>query len=88
MFEEQLPGHAIDELYRQMDKPFDLVMTIGTSSYFPYIIAPVERASEAGIPTVEINPSETCVSNLVDVKLPLRAAESLNEIWRRYLAAS
>jgi len=33
---------------------------------------------------VEINPSETVISSLVDYRVTLGAAESLNEIWRRF----
>lgn len=84
LFEEQLPATAIEKLIEQSSRPFDLVMSIGTSSYFPYIVEPVIQASRAGIRTVEINPSETVLSDLVDVKLPLKAADSLVEIWRRY----
>ena len=84
LFEEQLPAAAIEKLIEQSTQPFDLVVSIGTSSYFPYIVEPVIQASRAGIRTVEINPSETVLSSLVDVKLPLRAAESLVEIWKRF----
>lgn len=84
LFEEQLPTAAIEKLIEQSSQPFDLVMSIGTSNYFPYIVEPVIQASRAGIRTVEINPSETALSSLVDVKLPLKAAESLVEIWRRF----
>lgn len=84
LFEEQLPTTAIEILMRQTARPFDLVMSIGTSSYFPYIIEPVVSASRSGIPTVEINPDTTTLSGLVDVKLPLGAAACLGEIWRRF----
>jgi NAD-dependent deacetylase len=84
LFEEQLPEKQIATLYRESSTPFDLVISIGTSSYFPYIVEPVFTAHRLGIATVEINPSETTVSDVVDVKIPLRAAESLEEIWRRY----
>ena len=50
---------------------------------FPYIAGPVLWAAEAGIPTIEINPGDTEVSDIVDVRLPLRAAEALPELWRR-----
>ncbi len=87
LFEEMLPEKEIEILYRESQTPFDLVITIGTSSYFPYIVEPVLKANRNGIPTVEINPSETSLSNVVDVKLPLRAAEALSAIWDRYLQA-
>ena len=84
LFEEQLPVAAIEQLIAQSAVPFDLVMSIGTSSYFPYLVEPVIQAGRQGIPTVEINPGETVLSELVDVRLPLRAAESLEEIWKRF----
>ncbi len=84
LFEEQLPVDEIEQLMQQSSRPFDLVMSIGTSSLFPYIVEPVFRAAQMGIRTVEINPAETNLSGVVDVKLPMRAAESLAEIWRRF----
>ena len=86
LFEEQLPQTQIDTLYREAEKLFDVVISIGTSSYFPYIVQPVIVAQQMGIPTIEINPGETSLSDIVDVKLPLRAAETLDEIWKRMLA--
>lgn len=83
LFEEQLPVDAIESLDREMRKEFDAVISIGTSSYFPYIIQPVVYAKQIGVYTVEINPSETTLSDIVDVKLPLGAADVLDEIWKR-----
>lgn len=83
LFEEQLPNKAIDELSRQIEKPFDLVISIGTSSYFPYITQPIYYGKQQGALTVEINPSETPVSHVVDVKLPLGAADVLDAIWKQ-----
>lgn len=84
LFEESLPEEQIKMLYREMQIPFDLVISIGTSSYFPYISEPILMANQANIPTVEINPSETAVSHLVDTKIELGAAHCLTEIWTRY----
>ena len=83
LFEEQLPVKAIETLDREMRKQFDAVISIGTSSYFPYIVQPVVYARQTGIFTVEINPAETTLSDIVDVKLPLGAAEVLDDIWNR-----
>lgn len=69
LFEESLPEKQIKMLYRETQTPFDLVLSIGTSSYFPYISEPIWTAKQAQIPTVEINPSETAVSHLVDTKI-------------------
>ncbi|MCU0705417.1 MAG: hypothetical protein MUF18_15705 [Fimbriiglobus sp.] len=57
---------------------------VGTTSVFPYIAGPVLNARERGKPSVEINPGETDVSELVTVKLPLRAADALDTIWNTY----
>ena len=82
-FEEQLPSRALETLYNEAQKMFDVVISIGTSSYFPYIVEPVLMAQRAGIPTIEINPGETQLSNVVDVKLSLGAAEALGAIWEK-----
>ena len=37
-----------------------------------------------GRPTIEINPAQSKVSDLVDVKLSARAAAALDAIWGRY----
>ena len=81
LFEEQLPSKAISTLYSQLGKPFDLVVSIGTSSYFPYIVEPVANAARFGIPTIEINPSQTPLSDMVDVKLEMGAKDALCQIW-------
>ncbi|HOY02830.1 MAG TPA: hypothetical protein PLV36_15170, partial [Zoogloea sp.] len=58
----------------------DLIFTVGTGSAFPYIAGPVLWALENGVPTIEINPGSTPVSERVDVRLRLRAAEALPAI--------
>lgn len=83
LFDEQLPVDAIETLEREMRKDFDVVIAIGTSSFFPYIVQPVVYAKQTGVFVVEINPSETTLSEIVDVKLPLGAAKILDEIWGR-----
>ena len=84
LFGELLRGDHIDELTRQVVEGFDVVFSIGTTSVFPYIQEPIRLAKQQGNPTVEINPSETVISSLVDYRVTLGAAESLNEIWRRF----
>ncbi|MEM7453366.1 MAG: Sir2 family NAD-dependent protein deacetylase, partial [Planctomycetota bacterium] len=88
LFEEQLPLDAVNELYTQLEKPFDLVISIGTSSHFPYIIEPVRMAFQRGIPTIEINPSTTSISPIVDVKLEMGAKDALEQLWPLEIAAS
>lgn len=80
LFGEALPSAAIQHLYAELNQGFDLVFSIGTTSVFPYIAGPVAQASQAGIPTVEINPGDTHVTRLVDYKLAASAADSLRAI--------
>lgn len=81
LFGETLPAFAVETLYRELEQGFDLVFSVGTSSAFPYITQPVLLAKRQGIPTVEINPGHTHLSDLVDYKFTAGAAESLNQLW-------
>ncbi len=84
LFGEMLPRETVESLHDQLDAGFDVVFSIGTTSVFPYIAGPVEAARRRGWATVEINPTVTCVSRLVDIKLSMRAAEAMDAIWTRY----
>jgi NAD-dependent deacetylase len=85
LFGEPLAPERLVALLTEVDSGFDMVFTVGTSSVFPYIAEPVRVAADEGRPTVEINPGTTEVSDLVDIRLPLRAAPALDAIWRHYL---
>ena len=84
LFGEPLALEHLMLLAMELDEGFDLVFTIGTSSVFPYIAEPIQLAAQLGWPTVEINPGVSEVSDLVDLKLPLRAAPALDAIWEAY----
>ena len=86
LFGEILPEDKVADLYQELEIGFDLVFSIGTTSVFPYIAEPVRRACRLGQPTVEINPGHSTVSHAVSIRLPLRAAPTLDEIWRRFRA--
>ncbi len=83
LFGEMLPRAAVAVLDRELGRGFDLVVSIGTTSVFPYIIAPVMLARNAGRDTVEINPGTTSVSHMVAHRIRNRAAVALDAIWRR-----
>jgi NAD-dependent deacetylase len=83
LFGEMLPGAALEALQRELRRGFDLVVSIGTTSVFPYIAAPVVLARRAGRDTVEINPGTTDVSDVVAHRMQNRAAVALDAIWRR-----
>lgn len=80
LFGEMLPAKKIHLLQRELETGFDAVFSIGTSSLFPYIMEPVYLAKQNGSLTVEINPDQTEVSHLVDVKLPLSASTAMDAI--------
>jgi NAD-dependent deacetylase len=84
LFGELLPAQQLATYRAETQKGFDLVISIGTSSVFPYISAPVLDAYHLGKPSVEINPGETDVTEFVTVKLPYRAAPALDAIWSAY----
>lgn len=83
LFGEALPEDAVTTIYQQLDLGFDAVLSVGTSSLFPYIRMPITEARRVGTPTVEINPAETVITRDVDYCLPLGAAEALDQIWKR-----
>jgi NAD-dependent deacetylase len=80
LFGEALAERSIERLIHTLDRGVDLVFSIGTTSVFPYIAEPVFWAREAGIPTVEINPGTSQVSEIVDYRLRLGAAVALKGI--------
>lgn len=86
LFGEDLPVEKLALLGREMARGFDLVFSVGTSSLFPYIASPVLRAKRSGVPTVEINPGLTEVSDVIDLRITSGAALALGTIWERYLA--
>lgn len=83
LFGEALPEDELDRFIEAFQEGFDIVFTIGTSSIFPYITQPVVLAAGSGIPTVEINPARTRLSDIVDYYLPLGAAEAMTAIVER-----
>lgn len=83
LFGEMLPAQAVTQLYEAIDDGLDAVISIGTTSVFPYIAEPVLRAARNNAVTIEINPSETEVSDVVRYRLRDRAAKVLPELVKR-----
>lgn len=83
LFGESLPMRQVMEYRTQTRQGFDAVFSIGTTSIFPYIAAPVIDAYNDGRLTVEINPSRTEVSDHASIRLPMRASDALEGIWTR-----
>ena len=68
---------------RELDRGFDLVFSIGTTSVFPYIAEPVIQAKYRDNPTVEINPGHSEVSDMIDIAFRTGAAETLELSGKR-----
>lgn len=83
LFGELLPEDKVVRMLSEQERGFDAVVSVGTSSLFPYIAAPVVEAADAGVPTIEINPENTTISHLVDVKIAHGAGETLPAILER-----
>jgi NAD-dependent deacetylase len=86
LFGEQLPVDALQRLDDALDEGVDLVMSIGTTSVFPYIAGPVIQAARMGVPTVEINPGESEVSSVVRYRVAARAIDVLPRLSRALVA--
>jgi len=82
LFGEMLPSGAIQKLQTELNRGFDLVLTIGTTSVFPYIATPVKMAALNRLPTIEINPGTTEVSEFVSHRIRTGAAAALLAIDR------
>ena len=88
LFGELIAGTGIEYLQSELERGFDIVFSIGTTSVFPYIQAPVYMAKSAGNVTVEINPNETTVSHVDDYRLVMPTSIALDEIWKRLQASN
>jgi len=86
LFGELLPPAQSELLMEQTARGFDVVLSIGTTSIFPYIAQPVIDAKRHGDLTVEINPGDTEVSDLVDIRFRAGAAVTLDALWQAYEA--
>jgi NAD-dependent deacetylase len=86
LFGEALPAEPFTGFEDELEQGFDVVFAIGTSAMFPYIARPVLVAKSQGIPTVEINPGTTELSDLFDHRLPATARQALRAVWGAYRA--
>ncbi len=83
LFGEMLPDAALDQYDRVMASTPDVVLSVGTTSVFPYIAAPVQWCHQWGGRSVEINPGRTEVSRWVDIRIAAPAAVALSAIDQR-----
>lgn len=83
LYEEMLPEAALERFETEQENGFDLLFSIGTTSVFSYVTRPIVRASRRGIPTVEINPDETPVSDLMQFRLAAPAGNVMRSLLAR-----
>jgi NAD-dependent deacetylase len=81
LFGESLPPDPFTRLEAELAVGFDLVLAIGVTTMFPYLARPLLLAKQEAIPTVEIAPSRTDVSDVVDFALTGSPTRILDEIW-------
>ena len=67
LFGEALPEKQLITLHQEMALGFDVVLSVGTTSLFPYILEPMLRARSWGALSVEVNPEETPATLVSDV---------------------
>ena len=84
LFGEPLPAEPFNRLEAELAAGFDVVFSIGTTAVFPYIARPVLLAKSEGKATVEINPGQTDLSDLVDFRIKSGARAALRALWMAY----
>jgi len=77
LFGERLPVAKLERLDHELGIGFDVVVNVGTSAVFTYIARPTWITNEKGALTVEVDPGETRLSQLVDIRFRRRASEVL-----------
>ncbi|MES1943663.1 NAD-dependent deacetylase [Salinisphaera sp. PC39] len=77
LFGEMLPPAAVSAYERALGDLPDAVISVGTTAVFPYIAGPIVDAARRGVPTIEINPGDSEISRLVDIRVRERAAQAL-----------
>jgi NAD-dependent deacetylase len=80
LFQEMLPEQALNTLYEEIAKGFDVVLSIGTTASFPYIHEPVFRTRVCGGFTAEINLTPTDQSAQMDAFFACRAVHVMREL--------
>jgi NAD-dependent deacetylase len=81
LFEEALPQEKLSALRRELAQGFDAYFSVGTTSVFAYIAEPMLHAARSGRLTVEVNPQETEVSPVVDVRFACGAVRALGAVF-------
>jgi NAD-dependent deacetylase len=80
LFDEAIPLSVVQAMNNLLSKRFDVVFSIGTSAVFQYIRQPLSQAHGNGSTTVEINPTQTEISDCFCYRIQLGAADAMQRI--------
>src|SRR5262245_15825905 len=81
LFGEALPEDPFTRLQIELEAGFDMVFSIGVPFMYPYLARPILLAKAEGLPTIEIGPTQTDVSELVDFRFRGTPSRVLDLIW-------
>jgi len=78
---EPLPIDPFTRLQAELDQGFDLVFAIGIRRMAPYLARPLLIAKADGIPTIEIGPHPSELSEVVDYRFRGACSRVLAAVW-------
>lgn len=81
LFGEPLAEGPFQDFEAEVARGFDMVFLVGTSALYPYVARPVLLAKSDGVPTVEINPTPTELSDVVDFRFATTPKHALRALW-------
>ncbi len=79
-FGEMLPTEPLERVQEFIDDGVELALVIGTEASFGYIQGIARLAQRAGALLVEVNPSRTVLSDVVDVRIGGAAGAVLSRV--------
>lgn len=82
LFDELLPEAGLNSLRAQQTQGFDVVLAVGTSASFAYILEPILRTRQNGGFTALIDPSGGELARMVDVHIAAAASDVLPQLVR------
>ncbi len=81
LFGEPLPADPFTRLQAELDQGFDLVFAVGIRRMVPYLARPLLVAKADGVPTIEIGPHPSELSEVVDYRFRGGCSRVLTAIW-------
>lgn len=84
LFGEPLPVDPFTRLQVELEQGFDMVFAVGVRAMHSYLARPLLVAKSEGIPTIEIGPGTTDLSDIVDFRFRGSTSRVLELIWEVY----